>query len=278
MILVFGANGQVGQALAAAPGVTALGRAEADLSEPGACTAAIRAHAPKAVINAAAWTDVDGAEGQEAAARLVNADAPGEMARVCAALDVPFAHISTDYVFDGTGTRPWVPGDAPAPLGAYGRTKLAGEQQVADAGGRWVVLRTSWVFSGQGRNFVTTMLRLGAEREALTIVADQIGGPTPAGAIADACLHIARALQDGASSGIYHFAGAPDVSWADFARAIFEVAGLSCNVTDIASTDWPTPAARPANSRLDCTSLVEVFGIQQPDWRDALRSLAADLF
>ena len=279
-VLVFGRSGQVARALAeagAAAGddVTCLGRDAADLMAPGAAAAAIREAAPGAVINAAAWTDVDGAETAEADAMRLNGDAPGEMARACADLDLPFVHVSTDYVFDGRGQAPFAPGDPVAPLGAYGRTKLAGEEAARAAGGAHAILRTSWVVSPHGRNFLTTMLRVGADRDRLTVVEDQVGGPTPADAIADACLTVARALATGAPSGTHHLSGAPDVSWAGFARAIFEAAGLEVEVAGIPSADWPTPAERPANSRLDCATLRAAFGIERPDWRAALPAMIA---
>ncbi|WP_299648187.1 dTDP-4-dehydrorhamnose reductase [uncultured Jannaschia sp.] len=277
-VLVFGRTGQVARELArASEDVTCLGRGEADLSVPGACAAAIERTAPRAVINAAAWTDVDGAETSEAEATRINGDAPGEMARACATAGIPFVHISTDYVFDGSGETPWAPGDPTGPLGAYGRSKLAGEDAVREAGGQFAILRTSWVVSAHGRNFVTTMLRLGAERDALNIVADQIGGPTPARDIAGTCLTLARSLSAGGSSGTYHFAGAPDVSWAGFADAIFDAAGLDCVVTPIPSSDYPTPARRPLNSRLDCASLRSDHGIDRPDWRKGLAVILSDL-
>lgn len=273
--LVFGSSGQVATELRlSAPDAMFLGRDSADLADPAACAAAIAAHRPDLVINAAAYTAVDRAEEEEALARIINADAPGAMARAAAELGVPFVHMSTDYVFDGTGTRPWAPSDATAPQNAYGRTKLAGEEAVRAAGGVHAILRTSWVVSAHGANFVKTMLRLGAERDALTIVADQVGGPTPARDIATACLRIGDALrQDPALSGTFHFSGAPDVSWADFARAIFDKAGLRCAVTDIPTADYPTPAARPLNSRLDCTRTETVFGLSRPDWRDGLNDI-----
>ncbi|WJY22421.1 dTDP-4-dehydrorhamnose reductase [Fontisubflavum oceani] len=267
-ILAFGAAGQVGRVLAQTPEVTALTRAEADLSQPGQCGEAIRNLRPKYVINAAAYTNVDGAESAEELAFRINADAPAEMAQTCADLDVPLVHISTDYVFDGSGTMARTPDAPTAPLNAYGRSKLAGEAGVRAAGGPHAILRTSWVFDGQGKNFMTTMLRLGTSRDHLTIVADQIGGPTPADALAAACLATGRHLMaDPGATGVYHYAGQPDVSWADFARAIFEVSGLSCTVEDIPTSNYPTPAARPLNSRLDCQSFETVFGLQRPDWR-----------
>jgi dTDP-4-dehydrorhamnose reductase len=277
-ILVFGHSGQVATELRAMAPVTALGRDAADLSDPDACAAAIRAHAPTAVINAAAYTAVDKAETDEALATTVNGTAPGAMAQACADLGIPFVHISTDYVFPGDGEKPWQPDDPTAPLGAYGRSKLKGEKAVRVAGGVHAILRTSWVVSAHGHNFVKTMLRLGAERDKLTIVADQIGGPTPARAIAQACLSIAEQLTaDPARSGTYHFSGAPDTSWAGFARAIFEVAGLACTVEDIPTSAYPTPARRPLNSRLDCTATKAVFGIERPDWRAGLHDILSDL-
>lgn len=278
MILVFGKTGQVARELARLEGVRCLSRAEADLSDPMACAAAIRAHRPQAVVNAAAWTAVDAAEAHEAEATVINGDAPGAMAAACADLGIPFVSISTDYVFDGSGTAPWRPGDATGPLGAYGRSKLAGECAIAAAGGTWAILRTSWVVSAHGSNFVKTMLRLGAERDGLTIVADQIGGPTPARDIAAACLTMARALiRDPGKGGIYHFAGGPNVSWACFARETFAQAGIACAVTDIPSSDYPTPAVRPLNSRLDCSDIEKVFGINRPDWRSGLAAILNDL-
>ena len=274
-LLAFGATGQVGRELAAR-GVPVLGRDVADLSDPDACAAAIRARRPVAVINAAAYTAVDRAEAEEALATTVNGTAPGAMARTCADLGIPFVHISTDYVFDGSGTAPRMPEDPVAPLGAYGRSKLAGEAAVRDAGGVHAILRTSWVVSAHGSNFVKTMLRLGAERDALRIVADQVGGPTPARDIAAACTTIARDLRM-AQSGTYHFAGAPDVSWADFARTIFAEAGLDCAVEDIPSADYPTPARRPLNSRLDCSATEDAFGIARPDWRGGLQQILKEL-
>lgn len=260
-----------------APAATFLGRDAADLSDPAACAAAIQAHRPSAVINAAAWTAVDRAETEEAAATVINGAAPGAMAQACAALDVPFVHISTDYVFDGAGDTPFAPDHPTAPLGAYGRSKLAGEVAVRAAGGRFVILRTSWVFSAHGANFLKTMLRLGRERDSLTVVADQIGGPTPASAIAAACLQIATALgKDQSLSGTYHLAGAPDVSWADFAREIMRQANLACTITDIPTSAYPTPARRPNNSRMECSGLSR-FGLERPDWRLGVKAALKEL-
>jgi dTDP-4-dehydrorhamnose reductase len=280
-ILVFGQTGQVARELArrVPDGVSliSLGREEADLSDPAQGAAAVRAHEVDAVINAAAWTAVDKAEAEEAAAHVVNADAPGAMAAACSALGRPFLHISTDYVFDGSGTAAFRPGDPTAPLGAYGRTKLAGEQAVRAAGGPHLILRTSWVVSAHGSNFVKTMLRLGAERESLTVVGDQVGGPTSAASIAHALFVCARGLVGGKAGGTHHFSGAPDVSWADFAREIMAKARLGARVCDIPTTAYPTPARRPFNSRLDGSSLKAAFGIDRPDWRADLDSILAEL-
>lgn len=277
-LLVFGRTGQVATELARrAPQARFLGRDEADLADPAACAAAIRSHAPGAVINAAAWSAVDRAETEEAAAHVVNAGAPAAMARACAERGIPFLHVSTDYVFDGSGSRPWRPEDAPAPLNAYGRTKLAGDRAVAAAGGRFAILRTSWVFSAQGSNFVKTMLRLAESRDRIGVVDDQIGGPTPAAAIADALLHLAARLEAEPSlAGVYHFSGTPDTSWAGFAREIFVRAGRPAVVEAIASAAYPTPAQRPKNSRLDCSGL-DALGLSRPDWREALDRVLEEL-
>lgn len=279
MILVFGQTGQVAQALARlAPEALFLARDVADLTQPDACASLIHQHTPTAVINAAAYTAVDKAETDLEVAQLVNGAAPGAMARACADLGCPFVHISTDYVFPGDGDQPWVPTDPVGPLGAYGRTKLAGEDAVRAAGGAFGILRTSWVFSADGGNFVKTMLRLSETRDALNVVADQVGGPTPASAIAACCLAMVEQLsEDPGLSGTYHFSGTPDVSWADFARAIFAVADRSVTVTDIPTSAYPTPAARPPNSRLDCTTTETAFGVPRPDWAAALATVIGDL-
>ncbi|REC57814.1 dTDP-4-dehydrorhamnose reductase [Rhodosalinus sediminis] len=281
-LLVFGHSGQVATELRRQGGaaVTALGRADADLSDPEACARAVDTAKADAVINAAAWTAVDKAEAEEHAAIVINAEAPAAMARAAAARGLPFVQISTDYVFPGTGAAPWRPGDATAPLNAYGRSKRLGEERVGAAGGPHAILRTSWVVSAHGANFVKTMLRLGAERESLSIVADQIGGPTPAADIAHACRVIAEHLARAPDlSGTYHFAAAPEVSWADFAREIFVRADLTCAVADIPTAEYPTPARRPLNSRLDCSATATAFGLARPDWRaglgDILRELGA---
>ena len=285
MIVVFGRTGQVAREIARAAQasgvpVRCLGREEADLAHPEACARLVREARASAVINAAAYTAVDRAEAEEARATRINGEAPAAIARACAARALPFVHVSTDYVFSGEG--PHAPDAPTAPLGAYGRSKLAGERGVRAAfeeagGGAHVVLRTAWVFSAHGHNFARTMLRLGAERDAVRVVDDQRGGPTPAAAVARALLGVAAALRDGAPSGTHHLAGEPDTSWAGFAREIMARAGLSCAVDGIATADYPTPAPRPADSRLDCGSLERAFGIARPCWRAGLDRVLRDL-
>lgn len=271
MILVFGKTGQVATELQVhAPKARFLSRSEADLSDPGVCAAAIRTVKPTAVINAAAYTAVDAAETEERLAQIINGDAPGAMAQACADLGIPLVHLSTDYVFDGSGEAPWKPGDPPAPLGVYGRTKLAGEEAIRATGCQHVILRTSWVFSAHGSNFVKTMLRLSESRNALSIVDDQIGGPTPAAAIAQSCLRLVEALQGGQGGGTYHYAGSPAVSWKCFARETFAAAHRHVVVRGIPTSEYPTAATRPLNSRLDCTSSQADFGIVMPNWKPAL--------
>ncbi len=277
-LLVFGKTGQVGRELQRLlPDARFLGRDAANLVNPAACAAVIAASDADAVINAAAWTAVDKAETDEAAATVVNGDAPTALARAAAARGVPFLHVSTDYVFDGAGNRPFRPDHPTAPVNAYGRSKLAGEMGVRAAGGNHLILRTSWVVSAQGANFVKTMLRLGRERESLNVVADQIGGPTPAAVLAEALITAAHALRQGATGGTHHFAGAPDTSWADFAREIMRMAALPCRIEDIPTTAYPTPAPRPLNSRLDCSTFESVFGVPRPDWRQGLCDILKEL-
>ncbi len=279
-VLVFGRTGQVAGALARRDeAVRLLGRHDADLEDPETCRAAIRAH-PRAtaVINAAAWTDVDGAEAHPARVNRINAAAPTAMAEEAAACGLPFLQISTDYVFSGTGSDANHPGDPTGPLSVYGQSKARAEEGIRAAGGAHVILRSSWVFSEYGSNFVTNMLRLSATRRSLNVVKDQIGGPTPADALAEACLTIIGALRATPGlSGTYHFAGQPDVSWADFARAIFREADAPVAVAGIPSAEYPTAAARPLNSRLDCSSTEATFGIVRPDWRTALSGTVAAL-
>lgn len=278
-LLVFGRSGQVATELARlAPEARFIGREEADLSDASCLADLISAAQPAAIINAAAHTAVDRAESEPELAHAINAEAPFVMARAAAKLGVPFLHISTDYVFDGSGEGPWSESDATGPLGAYGASKLAGERGVSGAGGQWAVMRTSWVFSAHSANFVKTMLRLGAERKELRVVADQYGGPTPAADIAAACLSMTRAmLADPTKGGIYHFSGAPDTTWSGFAREIMDRAGLSCRISDIETNDYLTPARRPGNSRLDCSKITINFDIARPDWRAGLDKVLTEL-
>ena len=278
MILVFGKTGQVATELQAFSGVIALGRDDAELSNPTSCAEAILKYAPKAVINAAAYTAVDKAEDEENLATVINGDAPTAMAEACAELRIPLVQISTDYVFKGTSNTPYSSEDVTEPQNAYGRSKLAGELGIRESGAVYAILRTSWVVSAHGVNFVKTMLRLSLTRDALNVVADQVGGPTPARDIAAACLKIATQLiQDPSKSGIYHYSGAPDVSWAEFAAETFALADRLVNVMPITTAEYPTPASRPLNSRMDCRSTEQVFGVRRPDWQDGLREILKDL-
>ncbi|MGS4946324.1 dTDP-4-dehydrorhamnose reductase [Meridianimarinicoccus sp. RP-17] len=280
-LLVFGKTGQLGTELQRRAGDVALDvrdSTQGDFTQPDTCARIVADSDADAVIVAAAYTAVDKAERDEDLARVINATTPGAIARAAAARRLPLVHISTDYVFDGTGEQPFSVDTPTGPLGAYGRTKLAGEIAVRDAGGVHAILRTSWVVSAHGHNFIKTMLRLGAERDRLTIVADQVGGPTPAAALADTCLVVAdRLLRDPSVTGTYHVTGGPDVSWADFAREIFRLSGTVCDVVDIPTTDYPTPARRPLNSRLDNSLTEAVFGLPRPDWRAGLHDILQDL-
>lgn len=277
-LLVFGSTGQLAVALRKrSDDARFLDRAAADLADPEACAAVIRATGPSAVINAAAYTAVDRAEEEEALATRINAEAPGAMARACADLEIPFLHVSSDYVFDGSGQSPWRPDDPIAPINAYGRSKAAGEAAVRAAGGSHAILRTSWVFSATGKNFVTTMLQLSERRDALKVVDDQIGGPTPALSIAETLLQMAGAMKAGQAGGTYHYAGAPATSWTCFARETFTAADRAVDVAGIATSSYPTPAKRPLNSRLDCSTLQKDFGIRPPDWRLALKDIVKEL-
>jgi dTDP-4-dehydrorhamnose reductase len=278
-LAVFGAGGQVGRELAEAArsqglAVRAFARAEVDITDAAAVAEAVRG--ADFVANCAAYTAVDKAEAERDQAFAVNATAPGIIARACAEAGAALLHISTDYVFRGDGDRPWREDDPIAPLSVYGESKAAGEAAVRAALPRHVILRTAWVFAAHGHNFVRTMLRLGAERPELRIVADQRGGPTPAAAIASAILAIrAQALAPGFDSwGTFHFAGAPATTWHDFAAAIFATTGRPGPVLHaIATADYPTPARRPSNSVLDCGKIGRVFGLGQPDWRQALSAI-----
>ncbi len=278
-ILVTGGTGQVASALAAAGGasVRLVGRPAFDFDRPESIVASFRAAAPWLVVNAAAYTAVDAAEDDVEAAYRANRDGPGALAQLCAAAGVPLIHISTDYVFDGAKGAPYVETDATAPTGVYGASKLAGEQAVLAVWPRSIVLRTSWVYAPAGRNFVRTMLRVGAERDRLRVVADQRGCPTTAADLADAILAIAARLREGWRddyAGVFHAAGSGETTWHGLAVATFDEAarfGARVPVVEaITTADYPTKARRPADSRLDCGKLATVFGVRLPDWRGSL--------
>jgi dTDP-4-dehydrorhamnose reductase len=280
-ILVAGASGQLARALVdAAAGrhtVTALGRPQLDLKDPGSIDRAVAATAPDAIINAGAYTAVDKAESEEAEATAVNAGS-GDLAAAAAKRGVPFLHVSTDYVFDGTNPRPYREDDPVAPLGAYGRSKLAAEEAVAAADPKALTLRTAWVYHHEGANFVRTMLRLAETRDELNVVADQIGCPTYAADLAQALLTLAEVrVADGQTgpAGVFHLAGSGETSWFNFASAIFAGAAkrgfkVPGKVNAIPTSGYPTPAARPANSRLDCAHIENAYGVRLPEWPDAL--------
>jgi len=277
-ILVFGSTGQVAQELSCFGNVKCLSRVDADLKDPHRCAEAIKHHAPVAVINAAAYTAVDEAESDEEIAEVINAYSPKAMAEACKEMGIPFVHISTDYVFNGSGIEAFTPNDQTSPLNSYGRTKLFGEHLIKNSGCIFLILRTSWVFSAHGNNFVKTMLRLGEKKDHLSVVSDQVGGPTSARTIAQACVNIAEQLNEAPDkSGIYHLSGAPYISWAEFATNIFKLASMRVRVTGIPTAEYPTPAVRPLNSRLDCSDIEKVFGIGQPDWRAELKSVLSEL-
>jgi dTDP-4-dehydrorhamnose reductase len=286
-ILLFGRTGQVARELARAAeargtAIEALGRDAADLRDPAALEAAVAGTRADAVVNAAAFTAVDRAESAPDLAHAVNAAAPGVLAAACAARGLPFLHVSTDYVFDGSPGRPWREDDPTGPLSVYGASKLAGEAAIAramGADGAHAILRTSWVFSAHGANFVKTMLRVGAERDSLRVVDDQRGGPTPARAIAAALMTMADAFAAGRGvPGLFHFAGAPAVSWADFAETIFAMrGGQAPRIERIASSDYPVPARRPLNSVLDCARIRAAYGVERPDWRRGLAEVLEEL-
>ena len=278
MILVFGESGQVASELQSFADIVSLNRNQVDLAVPSTCADAIRDFKPAAVINAAAYTSVDKAENEEVLATVINCDAPSRMAEACANLSVPFVHISTDYVFDGSGSEAWLPESRTNPQNAYGRSKKAGEMGVIDSGVIYGIIRTSWVVSSRGENFIKTILRLSETRNELSIVSDQIGAPTPARDIAGACYQVALDLiADPSKSGIYHFSGAPNVSWYDFASEIFRQTGHDIVLRPILSADYPTAASRPLNSRLDCQDTLSQFGIKQPDWRKSLNIILGEL-
>ncbi len=293
-ILLLGANGQLGQelqrALAPLGTIVATTRSGAlpdgsacevaDFDQPASLAALLDRVQPTVVVNAAAYTAVDRAESDRDAAFRANAEAPGVLAQWCAQAGVPLVHYSTDYVFDGQGTRPYREDDATAPLGVYGASKLAGEQAIRAAGGRHLIFRTAWVYASHSANFLRTMLRVGAERDVLRVVADQVGTPTPAALIADVT---AQALQhNGALSGTWHLTAKGETSWHGFAEAIFAeavatgVLPRAPKVEAITTAEYPTPAKRPAYSHLDVAKLEQDFGVVLPSWQDGLKRVIAD--
>ena len=285
-ILVTGRHGQLAHSLAERGGddILLMGRPELDLAIPGMARTAILAARPDLVVNAAAFTAVDLAETEEAQANRINADAAGEVAVAARELGVPVIHISTDYVFDGRATEPYGETAATAPINAYGRTKLAGEEAVRAATSDHLILRTSWLVSPFGRNFVRTMVDLAPQRDTLAVVADQYGNPTSALDLADAILAVARRWAAGDRTGMgqtCHLAGTGIASWFDLAVAVQEELarlGLkSATVTPIPTADWPTPATRPAYSALDTTHFTRDFGLIMPDWRISLAPIVARL-
>lgn len=280
-VALFGKTGQVGTEIQRCKpddvSLEIIGRDRADFSSPTMVTRVAEQSDADVFINAVAFTAVDKAEEQAEMAMSVNRDSVAALAKVAAARGIPLIHISTDYVFDGTGDHARAPSDSTGPLGVYGATKLAGEDSIRQEKGTFAILRTSWVFSAHGGNFVKTMLRLAADRDQLSIVADQVGGPTSAASIAQTVFKVARALRNGHVGGTYHFSGSPDVSWAGFAREIFSQTGLDVSVSDILTKDYPTPATRPLNSRLDCESLAKDFAITRPDWREDLKIVLKEL-
>ena len=284
-VLVTGADGQVGRALiqefADSAEVIACNRSALDLSNPDQIRNKIHETAPDVILNAGAYTAVDRAETEQDLAMAINGRAPGILATEAAHTGALLVHYSTDYVFDGSKTGPWREDDQKNPLSVYGSTKLAGEEAIRKAGGRYLIFRTSWVYAPEGKNFVLTMLRLGRERDTLNVVDDQVGAPTTAGELARATDTIVSGIIEGKYgnesnwAGTYHMTCAGSVSWCGFARAIFERAtqlldGKSPRVNPIATTDYPTPAKRPHNSVLSNEKLHKRFGIQLAPWQSAL--------
>ena len=286
-LVVTGSQGQVVRALGERAvqhdvDVIALGRPQLDLLQPAKIFAALEAARPDVVVSAAAYTAVDLAESNAAEAHAVNAVGAGEVARAAASLGVPVVHLSTDYVFDGTLGRPYREDDPTGPVGEYGRGKLAGEQAVAAANPAHAILRTAWVYSPFGKNFVRTMLNLAATREEINVVADQRGSPTSAHDIADGVIEVARHLRSNtAPGGVFHMTAQGEATWAEFAEAIFALSHMAggpfARVKPIPTSAYPTPARRPANSRLDNAKLAREHGVSLPHWRDALAVCVARL-
>lgn len=289
-MIVTGTQGQVARALiergaAEKIDIVAIGRPELDLADPQGVERALARIEGDVIVNAAAYTAVDKAESEEDLATRINGEGAGAVARAAAARGLPLLHLSTDYVFDGAAERPYREDDAVSPVGAYGRSKLAGERAVAASSARAAIFRAAWVYSPFGANFVKTMLRLGATREDVSVVADQWGAPTHALDIADALIAIARKMraepQNTELAGVFHLTGSGEATWADFAEEIFAEAARQgrkpVTVRRIPTKDYPTPARRPANSRLCNEKLGRVFGVALPDWRISTRACVARL-
>ena len=293
-ILLFGKSGQVGwelqRSLAPLGHVTALDfdntKHCGDFANPAGIADTVRALRPDVIVNAAAHTAVDKAESEPDFARLLNATTPGVLAEEAARLGALLVHYSTDYVFDGSGSQPWVEGDAPAPLSVYGRTKWEGEQLIHQSGAQHLILRTSWVYAARGGNFAKTMLRLAQERERLTVIDDQWGAPTGADLLADVTAHaIRQTLREPQHAGLYHLAAAGVTSWHGYARLVLhtaralkpELALKAQEVAPVATSAFPTPAQRPLNSRLDTTHLRQTFGLTLPDWQHGVRRMLAEV-
>ncbi len=291
-VLLLGSHGQLGwelqRSLSVLGELSALGRAEADLGQPEALAHTVRALRPDVIVNAAAHTAVDKAESEPALAHAINAAAPGVLAREAASLGAWLLHYSTDYVFDGSGSRPWREDDTPAPLSVYGHTKLAGERDIAAHNPRHLVLRTSWVYAARGQNFTKTMLRLAGERDQLNVIDDQTGAPTGADLLADVSAHLLRAvLSDGDTrrAGTYHLAAAGETTWNGYARFVIEQASLRGavlkttpeRVLPVPTTAFQTPARRPHNSRLDTTRLRQTFGLTLPPWQTGVARLLTEI-
>ena len=285
-ILISGKTGQVAvelqKHLAGLGELIVLGRDVLDLSQPDQIRAQVRAHKPDLLIIAAAHTAVDQAENEPELAFAINASAPGVFAEEAAALGIPLIHYSTDYVFDGSKPAPYTEDDATNPLGVYGKSKLAGELAIAASGAQHLILRTSWVYSTHGKNFLLTMQRLLQERSELRVVADQIGAPTWAGTIAQSTRALIERWQSGdaAAWGTYHLTASGETSWFGFTQAIaghLTAQGKACATLEpIPASAYPTPAARPQNSRLDCSKLAREWGVTQPDWEAALSACLAE--
>mgnify|MGYP000971233777 FL=1 len=277
-ILLFGKTGQVAKELCNRPNVTAIGRDKADFTEPQKIIEIVKSTDADIIINAVAYTSVDLAEEEFELANIINGTTVKELAKVSASRNIPFLHISTDYVFKGDGNLNWKTSDQTNPQNSYGKSKLIGESGILEAGGPHVILRTSWVFSSHGNNFVKTMLRLASNNNELSIVKDQIGGPTCAKDIANALWKIASDFYAGNGiTGIYHFSGKPNSSWANFASEIFSQTHQDIKIKQILTKDFLTKAKRPLNSRLDCSSLRIDYGIKQPEWKKSLTNVLANL-